>query len=146
MESDTNNINLPTAFYRLIDVAKRKNRKKYFWSTIAVAKYKNTFVEGWNSNKTSPKFFYESSEKSYEKHSMYNRHAEAHVLQQLDYSWDRRKIKIYISRINQEGEISMSKPCPSCQIKMRREGVLAKNIYYINWDGEWECLMEYEYE
>ena len=139
------NITLPTAVFKLVETAQNTDREVYRWSTVAVAKYRNTLVEGWNSNKTSPKYFYEHKESDYEKHSAYNRHAEAHLLQQLDPAWDRRKIKIFVCRINKAGEISMAKPCPSCQIKLSREGILAKNIYYTNREGVWVNLGSYDH-
>jgi hypothetical protein len=142
---ETGNSVFPAALSKLIDVAKGKDRKVWVWSTVAVAKYKSTFVEGWNSNKTSPKFFYEDHSSGKNKHSLYNRHAEAHVLQRLRPGWDRRKIKIYVSRINSVGDVTMAKPCPSCQIKLRREGILAKNVFYTDWDGNWKALYEYEF-
>jgi hypothetical protein len=137
--------NCPPALRRLIGVAKTKERKPYVWSTVAVAKYKSTFIEGWNSNKTSPKFYYKNVDQPYEKHSMYNRHAELHVLQKLNPRWDYKKVKIFVSRINNSGEVTMAKPCPSCQLKLRTAGILAKNVHYTDWDGSWSNLEAYEY-
>jgi tRNA(Arg) A34 adenosine deaminase TadA len=44
----------------------------------------------------------------------------------------------YIARVTKEGKLSMSKPCPSCENRLRAAGV--KVVFYTNWVGEIERM------
>ena len=52
----------------------------------------------------------------------------------------RHKIKLFVMRFRKDGILTMARPCRMCRTFMNKVGVDAKNVYYTNWDGEWEKL------
>ena len=70
---------------------------------------------------------------------IYGYHAETHVLYRIPK--EKRKLaKIYVCRTSRNGGFAMSKPCNHCITMLLKEGVSAKNIWYTNEQGKWECL------
>lgn len=118
---------------------------KDFWAkVVAVAQVGKTLFFGWNSSKkTSPRYkrHYDNTDQT-----LYTRHAEFHVLGKLPRNIKKSKVKIYILRFNMDGDISMAKPCRFCQRKMKEFGINPRNVYFTNWEGEYERLRTWDEE
>jgi len=54
----------------------------------------------------------------------------------------RHKIKLFVMRFQKNGKLTMAKPCPTCHTFILSQGIDMKNVYYTDWDGEWQCLNE----
>ena len=100
---------------------------------------KSTYF-GWNSEKTNPKL-YRVNKYGFELACF---HAETHVLYKIPKA-KRRKAKIFVARLKNDGSFTMSKPCLHCILHLKNEGVLKKNIWYTNHSGEWICLKKNDY-
>ena len=55
-------------------------------------------------------------------------HAEHNLLRMLPYNL-RQRSTVYISRIDTDGRVCDSKPCPRCMKKLKRAGI-ARIVYY----------------
>lgn len=103
---------------------------------------KSMFV-GTNHYKTHPELLMEDkhSGEHYSSH-----HAEMDALlkakRALGTSFDRhvKKMKLFVLRVDRRGNITMAKPCRHCERKLMNAGLLRKNIYFTNYNGEWETM------
>ena len=105
--------------------------QKHF--ALAIVK-KQTFF-GWNNRKTHPKLR-RTGEYGDE---ICGYHAETHVLYKIPEE-KRRLAKIFVCRVNKKGGFAMSKPCQHCTHILLKAGIPAKNIWYTNEQGVWQCL------
>lgn len=118
---------------RHLEMARQKaltNRPKswrgHFFHVVAlVFRGKSIVKVGTNSYKTSPKF-----RRHYAKAGKtdYHAHAEMSVLSALQPG-DR----LVVIRFLQNGEATMSKPCPVCQKLLQERGV--QEVLHTDWDG-----------
>lgn len=109
-------------------------------TVLCIAKVGNTKFVGWNSEKTSPSFIreYPCGETSCE------RHAEMHILRQIPRGSNPKSVKIFVFRVKKDGELSMAKPCAHCQERLSKFGLHPSNIYFTNWNGNWEKLRSFD--
>ena len=105
---------------------------------FAMAKVKKRHYLGWNNKKTRPQL----QRKVYDGNTIAGHHAETHVLFKIPKN-KRKKAKIYVCRIGRRGNLMMSKPCNHCTTTLLTSGILAKNIWFTDQDGEWQCLEKY---
>ena len=105
----------------------------------AIVVEKNKIISaGHSANKTSPVQYKYNKYRSFdipytEVHPKV--HAEiaalAPLLKRRDIDWS--KVSIYVYREHKNGDVSCSRPCPSCMFLIKQLGI--KNIYYTDWDG-----------
>lgn len=96
-------------------------------------------------NKT--KFFGYNSQKSHPSNIQIGRngfhysckHAEVSSIMQVPRQ-SRHKLRIYVFRFLKNGTLSMAKPCKSCQKFLKEEGINLKNIWYSDWNGNWQRM------
>lgn len=93
---------------------------------------------GWNNSKTRPQL----RRKMYDGSIIAGHHAETHVLYKVPKALI-KKAKFYVCRIGKKGNLMMSKPCKHCTQTLLTSGVLAKNIWFTDKQGEWKCLDNY---
>lgn len=108
---------------------------------VAIAKAGNEMYVGKNDFlKTHPR-----AQRKYDNgHEVFTRHAEMHVLQQM--AWvEGRKVRLYVVRFDAQNRLSMSKPCRWCQQHLADKNVRPRNVYYINWLGQWANLSEWNF-
>lgn len=110
----------------------KKARREHSSFVICVAVYGNTPYIGWNSTKTSPKYRKEYPDGN----TSFSRHAELHAISKLPHDADPGRVTLYVTRLLASGRPSMSRPCKFCAKTLQEAGFT--NIYYTNWDGEWE--------
>ena len=66
-------------------------------------------------------------------------HAEVSALNKVPRQC-RHAVKLYVMRFLKNGTLSCAKPCQMCQGFLLRNGVDFKNVFYTNWEGDWERL------
>lgn len=101
----------------------------------ACAVYKHKVIStGFNSKRTSP------LQKKYNKYRFavdtnHTCHAEISCLKPLmnRKDIDFKHVDLYIFRAYQNGELALSRPCPSCMKLISELGI--RNIYYTNYGG-----------
>ena len=101
----------------------------------ACAVYKHKVIStGYNSMRTSP------LQKKYNKYrftaeTSHTCHAEISCLKPLmsRKDIDFKNVDLYIFRAYQNGELAISRPCPSCMKLISELGI--RNIYYTNYGG-----------
>lgn len=93
--------------------------------------------KGWNTYKTHPKLK-RTLENGFENSCF---HAETKALYKVPKKY-RNKIKLFVTRVNNQGKLIMSKPCEHCQLILKKEGVKFKNVWYTNQEGDWVNLQK----
>lgn len=53
----------------------------------------------------------------------------------------RRNVTLFVCRLTRDGRMTMAKPCGICQAYLLREGVDLRQVYYTDWNGEWQKLI-----
>ena len=66
-------------------------------------------------------------------------HAETHVLYKIPKE-KRNLAKIFVCRVTKGGKLTYSRPCPHCIQALLTEGISARQIWYTNHNGDWNCL------
>lgn len=46
-------------------------------------------------------------------------------------------LSIAVARVHKNGDLSMARPCPTCEKVLKEVGI--KKVYYTTWNGKWEC-------
>lgn len=123
-------------FNKAKEVSYLSDKKRIHIGCVAV--YKNQILSiGYNTNKTHPiqkkyNIYREMEYDGFEPSS--GLHAEMMCLLGLkDLDIDYSKVKLYIYREDQNGNLANCKPCPACMELIDRMGI--KKIYYTTEDG-----------
>lgn len=95
---------------------------------------------GWNNYKTRPQLKRQMKDGTY--NALY--HAETHALYKVPKE-KRKFAKIYVCRVTRGGKLTYSKPCSHCVLTLLTEGILARQIWFTDHDGEWKCLEKHMY-
>lgn len=51
-----------------------------------------------------------------------------------------KRMKLFVLRVDKMGNLAMAKPCRHCKKKLLDAGLLKKNIYFTDRNGEWKTL------
>ncbi len=104
--------------------------RKYYMASCTVDKQGRIIAFGMNSTKTHPLMVtYSKLSKDTRPNRIYL-HAEVSALVK-SY---RKPYAIFVTRINRQKEMAMSKPCPICTFAIQTAGI--KRVYYTNREGE----------
>ena len=101
---------------------------------VAVAFINKTPMYGYNSLKTDPKYVKHSEGCSFS-----SSHAEMRAMAKFKRHL-RKKIVLYVVRVNNRGQFTLSRPCEKCQEKIEELGISFKNVWYTDYSGRWNCL------
>lgn len=104
---------------------------------IAIGTYKKRVWIATNLSKTHPACLRQASYEHTENASI---HAEIALLLQMPLKL-RKKVKLYVIRVNKANHIRMSKPCEACQNLIPKLGGTLNNVFYTNDKGCWEKLI-----
>lgn len=66
-------------------------------------------------------------------------HAEMDAVMKVPRS-SRARAKVFVFRFLKNGKLSMAKPCKMCQGFLEEQGVKVQNVYFTDWNGEWQRL------
>lgn len=110
------------------------------YRVIAAACYANEMVVGRNSTKTHPDYIFDYAS-DYGVVQASSHHAEFDVLKRLR-GVNMSKVRLYVLRFTNSGQMRMAKPCLKCQALLTAHGILAKRVFYTGVQGQWECLSD----
>lgn len=68
-------------------------------------------------------------------------HAEYQALMKVPRQ-SRASVELYVIRFLFDGTPTMAKPCPMCQGVLAVNGVDFANVFYTDWNGDWQSLRE----
>jgi len=74
--------------------------------------------------------------KSHPENTCFTRHAEFNSLKRTKTRTN--NLVMYVARLTRTDKISLARPCPACQIKIREAGI--REVYYTTHSGELEKL------
>ena len=102
-----------------------------------VAVYKGSIVaEAWNTNKTSPLQAHYNVYR-YNGNTPCKCHCETQLIQRLRWKFgdgiEWEKVHIYLYREYKNGNLALSRPCPSCMAMLKDFGI--KKVMYTTTDG-----------
>lgn len=66
-------------------------------------------------------------------------HAEVNALAKVPRQC-RHRAELYVIRFQRNGNLSMARPCALCRRFLSYNGIDFRNVYYTNWDGEWDRM------
>jgi deoxycytidylate deaminase len=122
-------------FYRLIfDQIRNHPFKKNLTALHGSLITKGGSVISWGLNEPGKCGFSES----YAYHPGFTRHAELNAIKKVRRKIDLTGAVCYNLRIDKNGEIRMSKPCPSCEKLLLNYGF--KKVYFSTENGFMDCM------
>lgn len=116
-------------------IQKDKNIFPGLMSVGAIVKLCNSVWFAHNSYRTHPQM-----KRSFANgNDSYCCHAELNALAKVPRQ-SRNKVQLYVFRVLRNGTLTMGKPCTICQKYLFYQGVKQNNIYYTDWNGDWQRM------